>query len=204
MLIEDEIRAPTMTSNGVAPAPSESSAFINHLHSLPVVHDGVTYFKSHPIGQKSIAASSSAYDIFVKPFSPYIAKANGYASPYVSKADKYADSGLGHVEQRFPIVKEPTDKLKGRLHDTVQYPRKKASDIFTLGSGYILDQKDYVTKVYTSEYNKAGGEGIVAAAKASVTTTLGISTQFVGWLSTFLVTKKEEAEKKVDEKTNSH
>src|SRR4051794_6967639 len=108
---------------------AHSSAFINHLHSLPVVNDGVSYFKDHPLGQKSIAISNSAYDTLIKPFTPYIAKANGYASPYVSKADSLADSGLGKVEARFPIVKEPTDTIKGKISQTVSYPRKKASDI---------------------------------------------------------------------------
>lgn len=181
-----------------------SSAFISHLNSYPLVNDSVSYVKGHPIGQKSIALSTSAYDTLIKPFSPYIAKANGYAHPYISKVDGLADSGLGKAEVYFPIVKEPTDKIKGRITDTVYYPQRKASDVYAFGTGFATEQKDHVFKVYSDEYNKMAGDqkGLVPAAKAGITTTILLSSQFVEWFANYLSGKKQEAKEVVDEKTS--
>jgi len=189
------------TENGAATSPAANSAFINHLGQIPAVNDGVTYFKDHPLGQKSIALSNSAFDTFVKPLSPYIAKANGYASPYVHKADELADSGLGRVEERFPIIKEPTDKIKATITEKVTYPQKRAADVYASGSAYAFEQKDYVLKVYSDEYRKIGDEGYIPMAKASVITSIILSTQLYGWLTAYLTSKKEETKEVVDEKT---
>ncbi|KAJ6257103.1 hypothetical protein Dda_7988 [Drechslerella dactyloides] len=172
------------------------SVFFSHLGSLPVVSDGVTYFKGHPVGQRSISISQSVFDTFVKPFTPYFAKANVYAGPYVSKADHLADSGLVKLEERIPLVKEPTEKLKERLTSTSAF--HVAQDALAFGN----EKKDYALKVYSDEYNKmSGGQGgLLPAAKASVSATYILSTQTIGWLTTYLVVKKKEAEEVVAEK----
>jgi len=194
-----------MAANGT-PSP-QSSAFISHLGSYPVVNDGVDYVKGTPLGQKAINTSQVAYDRLVKPFSPYIAKANEYAGPYVAKADNLADSGLSQVDARFPIVKESTETIKGKVNDTVAYPRKRASDFVAFGTGFAQEQKDYVIKVYFDEYQKMGGEtkqkGVVPAAKALVSTNLVLSAQLISWLATYFTQKKEQTKEVVDEKTQS-
>jgi len=190
-----------MSANGDIPSPS-SSAFISHLGSYPIVSDSVSYFKEHPLGKKSIAVSNTAYERIVKPFKPYIVKVNHYASPYVSKADSIADQGLGHLEAHLPIVKEPTDQLKGRITSTVSYPKKAASDILKLGN----EKKDYVLKVYSNEYSKMRGDqkglSVVPAAKAGVTTTIIVSANLMEWFGGILAGKKQQAKEVVDEKTS--
>jgi len=184
-----------METNGETQA---HSVFFSHLGSLPVVSDGVTYFKGHPVGQKSISISQSVYDTFVKPFSPYIAKANTYAGPYVVKADQIADSGLAKLEERVPIVKEPTEKLKERLTSFTAY--STAQEAIAFGN----QKKDYALKVYNDEYSKSsnGQKSLISAAKASVTTTFILSSQTVGWFAAFLTTKKEQTEEIVNDKTS--
>jgi len=174
------------------------SVFFSHLRSLPVVNDGVTYFQGHPVGQRSISISRSVYDTLVKPFSPYIAKANTYASPYVTKADQFANSGLAKLEERVPIVKEPTEKLKERITNLAAY--NAAQEAIAFGN----KKKDYALKVYNDEYNKVshGQKSLISAAKASVTTTFILSVQTVGWLATYLTSKKEEAKEAVNAKTS--
>jgi len=176
-----------METNGETQA---HSVFLSHLGSLPVISDVVTYFKGHPVGQRSISISQSVYDTFVKPFSPYIAKANTYASPYVTKADQLADSGLVKLEERVPIVKEPTEKLKERLASFPAY--NAAQGALSFGN----EKKEYVIKVYSDEYSKAsnGHKSLISAAKASVATTFILSSQTAEWLSGWLTSKKESKE----------
>ncbi|KAK6346949.1 hypothetical protein TWF696_007045 [Orbilia brochopaga] len=183
-----------MTTNGET---QSHSVFFSHLGSLPVVSDGVTYFKGHPVGQRSISISQSVFDTVVKPFTPYFAKANVYAGPYVSKADQFADSGLVKLEERIPLVKEPTEKLKERLTSLAAF--HAAQDALAFGN----EKKDYALKVYNSEYSKiSGGQGsLLTAAKAGVSTTFILSTQTIGWFTAYLTAKKEEAKETVSEKT---
>ncbi|RVD89956.1 uncharacterized protein DFL_000942 [Arthrobotrys flagrans] len=181
-----------MTTNGET---QSNSAFLNHLVGLPVVSDGVSYFKGHPVGQRSLSISQSVYDTFVKPFSPYIAKANVYAGPYVTKADKFANSGLDQLEERVPIVKEPTAKLKERITNLLVY--HTAHDALAFGN----KKKDYALKVYNDEYNKAsnGQKSLVSAAKAGISTTFILSTQTIGWIAGYLTAKKEEVQETANE-----
>ncbi|KAF3942295.1 hypothetical protein ABW19_dt0204797 [Dactylella cylindrospora] len=185
-----------MATNGET-APH--SVFFTHLGSIPVVSDGVTYFKGHPVGQKSLSISHSVYDTFVKPFTPYIAKANVYAGPYVSKADQIADSGLVKLEERVPIVKEPTEKLKERITSLPVYT--SAQEYIAYGS----QKKDYALKVYNEEYNKTsnGQKSLISTAKAGIATTYILGTETLGWISSYLFAKKEEVKEAVSEKTTS-
>jgi hypothetical protein len=185
-----------MATNG---EPQPHSVFFSHLGSLPVVSDGVTYFKGHPVGQRSISVSQSVYDTFVRPFSPYFAKANTYAGPYVTKADQFADSGLVKLEERVPLVKESTQKLKERITSLPVY--HTAQDALAFGT----EKKEYAFKVYNDEYNKAsnGQKSIVSIAKAGVTTTYILSTQTLGWITTYLTAKKEEVTEAAKDKTAS-
>lgn len=91
-------------TNGESP----SSKFISHVASYPVVNDGIETFKQHSVGKKSLELADGAYQRVGKPVEPYLQQGFSYVKPYYEKADSMADSGLGHVDQRFPIVKEET------------------------------------------------------------------------------------------------
>lgn len=114
-------------------------------------------------------------------------------SPYVSKADSLADNTLKHVDSRFPIVKEPTDKIKDTVSDYAYLPLRVAGD-----------GKDYLFKVYGNEYRRVGGDkgGLVAKGRAGVSTSLVVTSELLAWLSSYLGHKKEEAKEVVSEKAN--
>jgi hypothetical protein len=114
---------------------SKSSKFLTHLNSYPVVSDGVETFKSNSYGRKSIDLADSAYQRFGKPVEPYLETPYSYAKPYVNKADELADTGLGHVETRFPIVKEDTTTIVDKGKSIVWFPFKLADD----GRTYLVN-----------------------------------------------------------------
>lgn len=103
-----------------------SSKFLSHLNSYPVVSDAVETVKQNQYGRKSIDLADSAYQRFAKPVEPYLETPISYAKPYVAKADELADSGLGHVETHFPIVKEDTTTIVDKGKSLVWYPFKVA------------------------------------------------------------------------------
>ena len=117
-----------------------SSKFLSHLNSYPVVSDGVETFKSNSYGRKSLELADSAYARFGKPVEPYLETPINYAKPYVAKADELADSGLGHVESRFPIVKENTNTIVDKSKSVIYWPFQVAND-----------GKDYVVNTWTGK-----------------------------------------------------
>ena len=78
-------------------------------------------------------------------------------------------------------MKEDTDKIKGTVLDFAYFPFRVVGD----GKNYIFD-------TYGSEYKKCGGDGYVAGVKASITTTLVVTSDTLSWLSEFLGKKKEQ------------
>jgi len=102
-----------------------------------------------------------------------------------------ADYTLSHVDSRFPIVKQPTNKIKGTVADYAYLPLRVAGD-----------SKDYVFRIYGDEYKKVGGDGLVAKGKASVTTSLVVTSELLAWLSSYLAVKKDQAKDSVNEKAN--
>lgn len=92
------------TTNGDAP----SSKFVSHVTSYPVVSDTLSTLAQHPVGKQSLDIADRAYQTFGKPVEPYAQNAFSYVKPYAQKADEMADSGLGKVDERFPIVHEDT------------------------------------------------------------------------------------------------
>jgi hypothetical protein len=170
-----------------------TSLTTQHLTSYPVISDSIQTFKSIPIGQKSISLADQGYCAFVKPVQPYLSKPYNFVHPYVSKADSLADNTLKQVDSRFPIVKEPTDKIKDTVSDYAYFPMRVAGD-----------GRDYLFKVYGNEYKKVGGDsgGLIARGKASVSTSLVVTSELLAWLSSYLGQKKEQA-KEVSEKANN-
>jgi len=177
--------APTI--NGDLP----SSLFFSHFTSYPAISDVISAFKSNPYGQKSLGLADKGYVTFFKPVQGYLAGPYSIVAPYVSKADSLGDKGLSKVDSTFPIIKEPTDKIKGTVTDVAFFPLKVAGD-----------GKEYVFKVYGDEH-KRQGPGLVGGAKALVTTGLVVTADSLGWIGSFLGQKKEEAKKTVDDKTQN-
>lgn len=171
-----------------------SSAFLKHLGSLPVVHDSISGFKAHPIGQISLDIADQSYSTFAKPILPYLSGPYQYVSPYVHKADSIADVGLSKVEETFPIVKTPTDKIKDTVFSTVFFPVRVAAD-----------SKNYVFKTYGDQYHSIDGKnGLVKTGKAMVSTGLVVTSDYLTWLGNFLGAKKEETKQVANEKMNNH
>lgn len=168
---------------------------INHLKTFPVVSDSLSTIQQHPIGQRSISITSTAYDKFLKPFTPYFVKVNEYASPYVTKADDFADQGLGKVEAKFPILKEPTENVKSKVTEQLQSPKKIAGDLYGTGLTIANEKKEYVLKVYHDEYAKEGSEGYIPAAKAGITTSFVVASDGFHWIYDVLGKKAPEPEK---------
>ncbi len=117
----------------------------------------------------------------MSPFVPYAKRPYGYVAPYVAKADALASDGLSKVDNKFPIVKEDTEKIKGTVLDYAYFPFRIVGD----GKNYLLD-------TYTGEYKKCGGDGYVAGGKAMITTGLVVTSDTLAWLGSFLGQKKEE------------
>ncbi|EOD43525.1 pathogenesis associated protein Cap20 [Neofusicoccum parvum] len=169
-----------------------SSHFVSHIWSYPVVADLVDTYKSNPYGQKSLDLSYAAYDRFGKPIVPYLSKPYGYVAPYVQRADSLGDKGLSEVDKRFPIVKEKTSTIKGKVVDVAYLP------VALAGQG-----KEYLFSTYNDEYQKTGGNGIITTAKAVISTELKITADVLQLIADYLGPKKEEAKKYVQEKANN-
>lgn len=155
---------------------------INHLKAFPLVSDSVHAVQQHPLGQRSISITSTAYDKFLRPFTPYFIKVNEYASPYVSKADEIADQGLGKVEATFPILKEPTENVKSKVTEQLRGPGKIAGNLYGTGLSLANEKKDYVIQVYHDELAKDGSDGYLPAAKAGITTSFVVAADGIQWV----------------------
>jgi len=179
---------PSPQVNGDVP----HSAFLEHLLGYPVIHDGVSTFKSNPYGKKSLELGDSAYQTFAKPVLPYLSKPYGYVSPYVQRADHLGDQTLSSLDGRFPAVKKPTGELYADAKGLVLYPLRVGQ------SG-----RDHVLDVYQAEVKKVGGETIITYGKAAVTTALVLTSETLTTVSSFLGAKKAEAKAAAEDKSNN-
>lgn len=161
-----------------------------HITSYPVVADGIDYVQKNPYGARGIDMATNAYASLVKPFLPYLETPYSYTKPYVAKVDQLGDTVLTKFDERIPILKTQTADIKSTAFDYAHWPLKVASE-----------GTDWVTSTYSQEYKKCGGDGVVAGGKAAITSTLILSSDVLGWLSSFLVAKKEQAKDAVKEKT---
>ncbi|KAF4460902.1 CAP20-virulence factor [Fusarium albosuccineum] len=170
---------------------SHYSAFIRHLLNYPVISDGVHTFKTNEYGQRSIQLSDAAYQKLLVPVIPWFEKPYQYVSPYAQKVDSLGDKTLDRIDERFPVVKKPTEELYNDTKGLILLPYHKG-----------LEGKDHIFQVYNSEYKKNEQAGLVAHGKAAVTTVLVVSNETLSWLSSFLHQKKAEATNAVNEKIN--
>jgi hypothetical protein len=171
----------------------QHSRVLSHLTSYPVVSDTLNLYTSNPYGKKSITFAQDAYSRFGAPLLPYLQGPYSFVAPYVDRADVYADDGLNKVEQRFPIVKEDTDKIKGTVVDYAFFPLRLA------GQG-----RQYLVETFNDELSKTEGEGgLVKLAKATVSTELKVGVDAYHFLAKWLARGQESAQAKKDEKLNN-
>ncbi|KAL4941703.1 hypothetical protein BDV06DRAFT_212414 [Aspergillus oleicola] len=156
------------------------SQFLEHLTSYPLVSDSITYYKGNKYGAKSLEFADQGYG-YAKPYLSYFSKPYGYVAPYVTRADSLGDKGLDKVDTTFPIVKEETGTIKQTIYDTAFFPLRLAGDA-----------KNHLFSTYGDEYKKCGGDGIVASGKAVITTSLVLSQESLGFLSSLLQKKKAQ------------
>lgn len=154
--------------------------------------DSINAVKQNPYGQKSLGIADAGYKNFVKPVVPYTQRPYSYVAPYVTKADQIADGVLSKADEKFPVIKEDTEKVKGSILDLVFTPLR-----------LVGQTKDYALNTYWNEYKKCGGDGYIAGGKAVVTSGLVITSDYFSWLANFLNQKKAEAKEVAKEKTGN-
>ncbi|KAF2478236.1 uncharacterized protein BDR25DRAFT_207931 [Lindgomyces ingoldianus] len=178
-----------MSSSPMTNGEKPHSKVLSHLQSYPVVHDSVEFYKTHPYGAKSLSLVHNTYARFIAPLHPYLQTPYSYLSPYLTRADELGDTGLSKVEDKFPIVKEDTSKLKETVQSYAFLPLKLA------GQG-----KAYLLSTWNDEYSKTRGEkGLLKSAKAIVSTELKIGHDGYTLVMQYLSKGKQEASKKADE-----
>jgi len=168
------------------------SEFLSHLTSYPVVSDSLTTFKNNKYGATSLKYADQGYERIAKPFLPYLSSPYVYVAPYLAKVDSLGDQGLTKLDERFPIVKEDTERIKSTLVDTVYFPVR-----------LVDNARKHVFDTYGSEYKKCGGDGYVASGKAVITTGLVISQESLGLLSSYLADKKQQTKEVANDKINN-
>ncbi|KAK5119237.1 hypothetical protein LTR85_007851 [Meristemomyces frigidus] len=170
-------------SSSVTNGDSPSSKFISHVTSYPVVNDSIETFKQHPVGKQSLDIADRAYQTFGKPVEPYAQNAFSYVKPYAQKADEIADSGLGKVDSRFPIVKEETNT------------------VIDTAKSYAFWPYNYLSSTWQDEYTKTAkhndrGPGLTTSVIALMSTELKIASDFFHVVADILGPKYEESKKK--------
>ncbi len=138
----------------------------------------------------SLDLADQSYSTFAKPILPYLSRPFQYVSPYVHKADSIADQGLSRVEETFPVVKKPTNEVKGSVKDTILRPVYVASE-----------GKDYVFKTWDDQYKGTSGNGLFRPVRAMISTGLTVTADSISWLSQMLGAKKEQAKQTMSEKS---
>ncbi|KAF2195718.1 CAP20-like protein [Zopfia rhizophila CBS 207.26] len=181
-----------MTNTPLTNGERPHSKVLSHLQSYPVVHDSLEFYKTNPYGAKSLSVAHHLYTRFIAPLHPYLQTPYSYLSPYLSRADELGDTGLSKVDNKFPIVKEDTSKLKETVQSYAFLPWRLA------GQG-----KEYVLGTYNDEYSKTRGDaGLVKTAKAALSTELKIGHDGYTLIVEHWNKGKQEASKKVHEVKN--
>lgn len=182
---ENDMETTPMT-NGDMP----HSKVLSHLQTYPVVHDSVEAYKSHPYGAKSLSLIHTTYQRLVAPLHPYLQTPYSYLSPYLTRADELGDNGLTKVDDRFPIVKEDTSKLRQTVMDCAGLPLALATK-----------SKDYVLGTWQDEYSKTrGNDGALKNVKALISTELKIGHDGYTLFIDFWNKRKSDANTKLEEK----
>ncbi|KAK3344830.1 hypothetical protein B0H65DRAFT_573271 [Neurospora tetraspora] len=161
---------------------AHNSAVIEHLLGYPIVESSISTVKANPYGQRLLEVTEKVYQTFGAPFLGYLQGPYQYVSPYVQKADDLGDKTLSKLDEKFPIVKKPTDELVHDAQSIIQFPIRLGQ------SG-----KEHVLSTYNTELEKVGGQGLTAYYKAALTTALTLGTETYATAASFLNTQKENA-----------
>ncbi|TQS37220.1 hypothetical protein Golomagni_02314 [Golovinomyces magnicellulatus] len=167
----------------------QTSEFLSHLKSYPVISDSITTIKSNRYGAKSLSLTTSSYEKIAKPLLPYFRTPIDYISPYAAKADSIGKSALSSFDSRFPAVKKPTGQLFEDGKSLVFFPLRKG-----------FEGKDYLKNIFGSEKKKIGGDGIVTYGKAVITTSLIVTSETLNWFNGFLTVKTDQVKELKNEK----
>ncbi|KAF2176032.1 hypothetical protein K469DRAFT_38742 [Zopfia rhizophila CBS 207.26] len=136
----------------MAPTPNGEKPYskvLSHLQSYPVVHDSLEVYKTNPYGAKSLSVFNLLDQKFLSPLNLYVQIPCSYLSPYLTHADELGDTGVSKVDNKFPVVKEETNKLKEIVQSNAFFPLRLA------GQG-----KEYTLRTFNDKYSKTkGGEG---------------------------------------------
>ena len=161
---------------------------VQHFESYPPVADSIKVFKSNHYGQQVLSLANASYSRFLAPFVPYARGPYGYVAPYVNKADELGDSGLSKFDEKVPIFKEDTEKIKQTVFDYAFYPL----NLFN-------QSRQHATDTYFTQYDKMGGNGVLPASKALVTTSSILTSETIDMFLGFFRQQKETAQTKSGE-----
>ncbi|RKF71832.1 hypothetical protein GcM1_250242 [Golovinomyces cichoracearum] len=167
----------------------QTSEFLSHLKSYPVISDSITTITSNRYGAKSLSLTTSSYEKISKPLLPYLRTPIAYISPYAAKADSFGKSTLSSFDSRFPAVKKPTGQL---IEDG------KAVVFFPLRKGF--EGKDYLKNIFGTEKKKIGGDGLINYGKAVITTGLIVTSETLNWFNGFLTEKTDQVKELKNQK----
>lgn len=124
---------------------------------------------------------------------PYLARPFEIIKPYVKAADDLGDKLLSKVDEKFPAIKTPTGDIIDGARALVTLPLRITS------AG-----KDRVINTYNAEYKKCGNNNRPGTiTKATVTTTLIITTDTLTFLSNYLGSKKDDVKQAPNERANN-
>lgn len=157
------------------------SAFLEHLLKYPLISDSVSTIQSYPIAQRTVDLTTSTYNRLESTLKPYLSTPYGYISPYLSRADSLGDSTLSQIDERFPIVKKPTNEVVTSAKSIVFLPVRKGQE-----------GRDHVLSVYQDEKKGLGGEGIVVVGRAAAATALTVTYEVLASARAVLNRKTEE------------
>lgn len=174
---------PPMVNGEVNGVPH--SAFLEHLLKYPLISDSVTTIQSYPVAQRTVDLTSTNYARLESALKPYLSTPYGYISPYLSRADSFGDSTLSHIDERFPIVKKPTEEVVASAKSAAYLPVRKGQE----GRAHVLS-------VYEGERKGLDGQGVVVLGRAMAATALVVTAEGLAWVRTVLIGKAKEAKGK--------
>jgi len=173
---------PSTTSQPAINGDGTNWAFVNHILNYPVVNDGVATFKSTPLGQRSLQLGDSAFRTFAAPVLPYFSWPLQLIIPYARKADDLGDKTLSRVDEKFPIVKTPTDELINGARSIYALP-------FRVGQ----TGKEHVMSTYGAQLNKIGEKGLLGHGKAAVSTAYILTSESLATVGSYLNERNQRA-----------
>jgi hypothetical protein len=118
-------------------------------------------------------------------------------SPYLARADALGDSGLTRFEERFPIVREDTQRVRGLAAEAAAAP------LVAVRRG-----RDYLLETYSRERGEVPVNGLVGVGVAVVRTEWRVAADVLGaamrWWAVGKAELKQKREQHVSKKKKGH